>query len=407
MIFRDYDKEKDSESAFRVWEECGWLKDNKNDRKMFELFLDSGRTCVVDSKGSAEAVIITHPGKMRYQNSDLKLTAVSGVTVSRVLRKQGAAPRLLASMLAEEMKKGTHLAGLGMFEQGFYNRLGFGTMNYEHIYTFDPLHLKVYKKGGVPVRLTCKDWKECYRCHIERQQGHGFITIPSKKSFRARMMEGNTFGLGFERKGKLSHYIWFDGSGGEQGPYRVRWMAYKNWDEFLELMGILKSLEEQVRSISLREPAHIQLQDFFEKPFQKNAQSAGGKFPTNNKARAYQQLRICHVESCLKAVEYSGKPFSFNLTLSDPILDYLDEKDFTGSAGNYTVTIGSSSGAVRGHGKNLPLVKGSVNGFTRLWIGVKPASTLGLTEELAIPQELIEPLEAAFYKPWARSDWNY
>jgi hypothetical protein len=45
-------------------------------------------------------------------------------------------------------------------------------------------------------------------------------------------------------------------------------MVYQNWDQFLELMGIIKNLEEQVRTIHIREPALIQIQDFIDRPFQ-------------------------------------------------------------------------------------------------------------------------------------------
>ena len=407
MEFRKYDKKQDRKAAFRIWLECGWVKDNKEDKKTFDIFTESGRTEVAEVDGKAEALVVLNPGKMRYQNRDLKLTAVSAVTVSRILRKRKAAPRLLASMLRDEMEKGTHLAGLGMFEQGFYNRLGFGTMKYEHWYSFDPGRLKIYKKGKRPVRLTEKDWKECYRCFKERQTGHGFVTIDSGENFHAEMLQPNSFGLGIKKEGKLSHYLWFHGDNISHGPYQVRWMAYNCWDEFLELMGIIKSLEEQVRCVNMREPAHIQLQDFVEKPFRLMGLTEKSHFWSKNEAEAYQQLRICSLEECISAVEYDGPPFSFNLTLTDPLLRYTEGEEFRGCEGDYTVTVGPESKAGRGHGKNLPLVKGTVNGFTRLWIGVMPASTVGLTEEIFIDSELIKPLEKAFYKPYARSDWDY
>ena len=47
------------------------------------------------------------------------------------------------------------------------------------------------------------------------------------------------------------------------------------------------------------------------------------------------------------------------------------------------------------------------DGFTRLWIGILPASTIELTEDLHIDESLITILEKVFYKPYAKSDWDY
>ncbi len=43
--------------------------------------------------------------------------------------------------MAEAIDGGAELAGLGMFEQGFYNKLGFGTLAYENWVSFDPANL--------------------------------------------------------------------------------------------------------------------------------------------------------------------------------------------------------------------------------------------------------------------------
>ncbi len=100
--------------------------------------------------------------------------------------------------------------------------------------------------------------------------------------------------------------------------------------------------------------------------------------------------------------------FSFNLKLSDPINDFLDDKNqFDGCTGDFTISIGEKSTIQKGHEENLPLVKGTINGFTRLWIGVLPASTIGLVEDLSIDKNLVDILEKVFYRPDVRSDWDY
>lgn len=409
MIFRNYNREKDQKAIHQMWLECGWIDDEEKDKKALDIFISTSRSKVVESEEKAECLIVTSPGQMQYGQENLSLAAVSSVTVSRVLRKQGAAPRLLASMIRDEIEKGTAVAGLGMFEQGFYNRIGFGTMGYEKWYSFDPAKLKIYKKGGIPVKINPEDYKEAKECYANGAKHHGYVTLAPPELFQAEMMWSKKgFGLGFKTEGILSHYIWMGTDNAENGPYEVHWMAYRNWDQFLELMGIIKSLEEQVRTIRMKEPPFIQLQDFIEKPFQLQTITGKSKFESRIKAIAYQQLRICNLKSCIEAVHTEKPEYSFNLTLWDPINNYLDkDNQIENCQGEFTVTIGSRSSIKQGHSTNLPLVKGSINGFTRLWIGVLPAETIGLVEDMEIDESLQAKLTGTFYNPNARSDWDY
>lgn len=409
MVFRTYNKERDLKAIERIWIECGWIDDEDKEKKALEIFTSTSNCQVAEYNGSAESLIVLSPGNMLFGNRNLSLAAVSAVTVSRVLRKQGAALKLLASMIRNEIAKGTALTGLGMFEQGFYNRLGFATMGYEHWYSFDPSKIKVFKKGGIPVRLNTEDYKKAWKCYREAKKYHGFVTLDPPELFQSEMIwTKKGFGLGYETNGELSHYMWFSVDDAEDGPYTVQWMAFQNWDQFLELMGILKNLEEQVRTVRMKEPAFIQLQDLINKPFQLQTITRKSKFESRMRAIAYQQLRICNLESCIEAVEYEGKEFSFNLSLTDPINDYLDDKKrIDACEGQFIVNIGKSSNVSRGNDKNLPEVKGTVNGFTRMWTGILPAETVGLVEDITIDDSLIVNLTKAFYKPDVRSDWDY
>lgn len=38
-------------------------------------------------------------------------------------------------------------------------------------------------------------------------------------------------------------------------------MAYRDWQQFLELMSIIRSMGDQIRVFRMREPPRIQLQD--------------------------------------------------------------------------------------------------------------------------------------------------
>lgn len=409
MIFREYHKDRDRDAIVRIWLECGWIEDEKKDKLALDYFTSGSNCQVIETDGSAECLIILSSGKMKFGPKDLTLAAISSVTVSRILRKQGATPKLMASMIRDEIKKGTTIAGLGMFEQGFYNRLGFATMAYENWYSFDPAKLKIYKKGQPPVRITNEDYSDAFQCYSHASKHQGFVSLDPPGLFRAEMMwTKHGFGLGYKKNGKLSHYLWMGTEDSEKGPYTVHWMAYSSWNQFLELMGIIKSLEEQVRTIRMKEPVYIQLQDFIEKPFQLQTITKDSQFESSIKAAAYQQLRICNLESAIGAVTYKGKPFSFNITLSDPINNYLDNEDtILNCQGDFTISIGEKSNIVRGHNNDLPLVKGTINGFSRLWIGVLPARTIGLVEDIQIDPSLIQKLERAFYNRDVRSGWDY
>ena len=62
-----------------------------------------------------------------------------------------------------------------MFEQGFYDRLGFGTGGYEHLVALDPSQLRFPRPGRsrVPRRITTDDWEAVHANRRNRFRGHG------------------------------------------------------------------------------------------------------------------------------------------------------------------------------------------------------------------------------------------
>jgi len=70
---------------------------------------------------------ISLPGSLRYLEQDLPFCAVCGVTTGYAGQKQGLAGKLTAELIALDVAEGALVAGLCMFEQGYYDRLGFGT----------------------------------------------------------------------------------------------------------------------------------------------------------------------------------------------------------------------------------------------------------------------------------------
>ncbi len=75
--------------------------------------------------------------------------------------------------ISEEVTHGTDLFILNMFEQGFYDRLGFGTGPYKNYVKFHPYQLSVPDLARSPKRLSMDQFKVMHQDYLERQRGHG------------------------------------------------------------------------------------------------------------------------------------------------------------------------------------------------------------------------------------------
>ena len=145
MKFREFDPQKDKDAVHRIWLEIGWIDGSEKQKEAVDIFLSGGRAFVAELNGDAECLAASMPGAIQYLAEDLKLSVVTAVTTSRIARKQGLAKRLTAKLVAADAAAGAQIAALGMFEQGFYNQLGFGTGGYEHQVSFDPAQLQIKK----------------------------------------------------------------------------------------------------------------------------------------------------------------------------------------------------------------------------------------------------------------------
>ena len=85
---------------------------------------------------------------------DLPLSVVSSVTTSLIGRKQGLAGATTAEALSRSAQSGAAVSLLGMFEQGFYDLLGFGSGPPSLHYRFDPAALK----ASITSRKSVQTW---------------------------------------------------------------------------------------------------------------------------------------------------------------------------------------------------------------------------------------------------------
>jgi hypothetical protein len=250
-----------------------------------------------------------------------------------------------------------------------------------------------------------------HAARLSRLRKHGANSLLPAATTRCELIEhpGNS-GLGYMDgpDGTLSHFIWLGANDVERGPYSVRMIAYQNGQQFLELMALLKDLADQIYGVRMREPAGIQIQDLLQQPFKNYRISDNSPFEHYNRAAAFWQVRILNLAGCLKGTHLPGISLRFNLSLSDPISSVLPaSQPWRGVGGDYTVALGEVCEVSPGHATSLPEIKTTVNAFTRMWLGVRPASGLALTDDLAAPPELLSALDWAFRLPKPLIDWAY
>ena len=146
---------------------------------------------------------------MRLDQVDLPLCVIAAVTTSRIGRGLGFAQNLTAWQLARAAQKGAAVAALGMFDQGFYNKVGFGTGGYINEFAIDPGSIDVAKKPRAPSRLTKDDSAAMLKAMVNRPRNHGAVVIDNPNSALAEcMLSENGFGLGYFSGKKLTHFVW-------------------------------------------------------------------------------------------------------------------------------------------------------------------------------------------------------
>ena len=408
MEIADYDPGRDARAVQRIWREVGWI-DAERAGLVSRLF-ECGDAVVFRLHGEAECAVHTVPGSMRHGTEDLKLSAVTAVTTSRVARKLGAAGRLTARALATAAAEGAEVSALGMFEQGFYDRVGFGSGAYEHRFVFDPASLTVATGFRPPRRLAATDWGEVHGCMLRRLRGHGGCTLTPPRVVECEMAwTDDAFGLGYRdaADGGLSHFVWGEAPG-EHGPYEINWIGYETVDQLMELLALIKGLGDQVSSVAMLEPPHVQLQDLLRQPFRQRRNTERGKFANEHETMAFWQLRILDLPKCLAKTRLPGPDLSFNLRLADPVTEHLDGgNEWAGVGGDYVVTLGEESAAEEGNSPSLPALEASVGPFSRMWFGVRSASVLAATTDLKAEPGLLRALDEKIRLPQPRPGWDF
>lgn len=395
MSIRAYDPDKDLAGIQRMWKEIGWA-DSAEDQAAMEWFVQDADVVVGTINDEPESLAAVHDGTIRYLDTDLTLAVVSAVTTSLVGRKQGFATATTARVLANAIDRGIQVAALGMFEQGFYDRLGFGTSAYQQVLTFDPSSLQVDTEYRTPSRLSADDWEVMHASLSRRKRTHGGVSFTAPSFLRAEAAtDQKGFGWGYYENDRLTHFLWAR-SDGYSGPLRVHLMAYETSHQLLELLGLLREVGDQFRSVTLVEPPEIQLHDLLRYPVRQRVQTAKSIHESKLQTVAWWQLRILDLNAVVAQRSWTGDEIAFSLHLSDPLADHIDGPALSGL---YRVTVGEASFVEPGSDPTLPTLTASIGAFSRMWFGVRPASSLAVTDHLEGPPELLAQLDEAFRLP--------
>ena len=409
MTIRPYDESRDQAAAHRIWNEVGWIEKDKTEE--MDLLLSCSRAMVAEHEGAAECLVLATSAELHHGETDLPAAAITGVTTSLVARRQGFAGRTLAAVLAREAQAGACVAGLGIFDQGYYDRLGFGTGSYEPYVLLDPSNLNVPMPLRAPRRIEVSDWEAMHTSRLARWRGHGgWSLLPAEMTKSQALETKNGTGLGFYDgpDGALSHWMWLGADEREHGPYGVHAMVFRDGKDLLELLSVLKSLGDQIYRVDLTEPFCLQLQDLLKEPFANRQRTRSGKMAQGMWAAAWWQIRILDLAACVGVLHGRGPAVRCNLTLTDPITRYLaDGAAWKGVAGEYTFCLAEEATVQSGHTPGLPELRASVGAFSRLWLGVRPATSLAISDDLHGDPQLLAALDRSLVLPTPRVDWGF
>jgi len=407
--FRRYDPDRDHAAMNQIWRDCGWMDDSDEQQVGMQVYVDATEErWVAEVDGTVECVVFGNFGNLQVGSANVRLGCIGAVAASLLMRRQGVAGRLAARVMAELARQGTVASTLGVFDHGYYDKLGFAPGGYDRFVWLDPSRLKVPSLERRPVRLTMDDVEAIHASRHRRLRVNGSVSLDvAGATAHAMRYSKDPVGLGFrDASGELTHFMWFQRNSAEEGPWLCTVQAFQSWAQYMELLSLLKSLGDQVRLVRLYEPSGFHLQPLVERPFRHYGMTKGGRFWEHTEAFTWCQYRIDNVPEAVAAMGPT-QPVSFNLRVTDPAASRLpDAAAWRGAGGDYVVHLDAQSRAEVGHEPGLPGLEASVNTLTQWWLGVMPAEVLAARGDFDAPPELLAALNAAVRLAQPVPDWD-
>lgn len=412
--FVDFSFDRDMDDVLRVWAEAGWFDGEDRPERFIKQFFEANdaRSLVARLNGTTESVVHRSLGTMRYDNSTVSLGGITAVTTSRIARRMRMASRLTARTVAHLGDEGVAVAVLGMFEQGFYDRFGFGVGAYENRVHMYPGDLDIPVPYRTPERLDLDDdIEEIHAAVIDRMPWHGSIAVGGERLTQSgSQIDDEPTLFGYRTDGVLSHFLMMEMKG-ENGPDRVLGMAYQTKYQCLELLRLIQEWGDQVDSIRFVEPAWMQAQEFMRQPGREYRRTKGTPHETHVDADAWWQARIVDLDACVQAMRPAADDFSIVVDLLDPVQEHLAESGYTGQwrplSGTWRLSFGPNGGADRIAPDRAPDLVTTVNALTRWWLGVSSADTLAVVGAFDGIPDVIERLDAlTAHLPTPQLGWD-
>ncbi len=406
--------ERDMKDVLRVWTETGWFEGEDRERTYIEQFFQAndGRSVVARLNGQAESVVHRTLGTMHYDDTQVSLGGVTAVTTSRIARRLRFASRLTARTVAHLGDEGAAVAILGMFEQGFYDRFGFGVGPYENRVYVYPGDLDVPVRYRTPERLDFDDQiEEIHEAVVNRMPWHGGVAVGGERFTKAgTQIDEEISTYGYRTDGVLSHFVSMV-TKGENGPDRVVAMAYETKEQCFELLRLLQEWGDQVDGIRFVEPVWMQAQDFMKQPGREYRRTKGTPNAMHIDADAWWQLRIVDLGACISVMRPSSQSFSVVVELEDPIEPHLIDSGYEGEwrplSGTWRLSFGASNRAERIDPTPDVDIRTSVNALSRWWLGVLPASTLQVMGQFHGDPDVMNDLDTlTAHLPTPQIGWN-
>ena len=396
---RDY-CDDDLPSVTRMWREVGWIEhDSERQAEALGRLLQYGAARVGVVAGDAECLVHRTPGTIRYDGVDLPLCAITAVTTSPIARNLGLASRMTAEAIAAGAIDGAAVAALGMFEQGFYDRFGMGTLAY-----VDHLLLRPGEAARRPAPAGARP------CHPRRLDGGRRPHGPSGPAARQRQPRSARGAPGRAGLGR-----------GSLPRVRVPWRR-RSADgvhrrhqrrRARAVQGAAARLRGRRRPARPARPAAVARRaaapgadgrargDPAPGPHRPAHPGRGARRPrppgvAHGRWRGTSSGSSTSRRASRRA---PGRATRCPSTSSSPTRSA--RPTWTGRA--WPATTRSRSVRRRpssqGTGADLPVLRASIGALSRLWFGVRPATGLTVTDDLTGPPELLEALDRALVLP--------